>query len=94
MQIYFHGHQTCEEATESMLSIIKLFKERYGITNYRDIHLDITLVDEQGEDVELVDASTSEVLGVFEVDKNEDFEAKQQAANEPGPLRLVIDNTK
>ena len=92
MQIYFHGHQSFEEAAESLLSIIKLFKERYAITNYRDIHLNITLVDEQGEDLELVDATTSEVLGVFEVHKNEEFEAKP--APEKSPVRLVVDNTK
>lgn len=92
MQIMFHGNQSAEEAAESILSILKLFKERYGIHNYREMHLDLTLLDTEGEDVELIDASTSEVLGVFEVYKSGEY---QHAKNDDHPnLRLVVDNTK
>ena len=92
MQIMFHGNQTAEEAAESLLSILKLFKERYGIAHYREMHLNLTLLDFEGHDVELVDAATSEVLGLFEVYKSGELE---HAKNDSGPmLRLVVDNTK
>lgn len=92
MQIMFHGNQSAEEAAESILSILKLFKERYGIQNYREMHLNLTLMDTDGEDVELIDASTSEVLGVFEVYKSGEY---RNAQNDDQPnLRLVVDNTK
>lgn len=92
MQIMFHGNQSAEEAAESLLSILKLFKERYGIGHYREMHLNLTLLDTEGHDVELVDASTSEVLGLFEVYKSGEI---QQAHNDERPmLRLVVDNTK
>lgn len=90
MQIRFHGKQSAEEAAESLLSIFKMFQERYGIKHYREIYLDVTFLDTEGHDVELVDASTSEVLGVFEVYKSGEYE---RLSNEP-PIRLVIDNTK
>ena len=94
MQVVFHGTHTAEEAAENLLSIIKLFRERYAISNYREICLDVTLRDENGDDVELVDASTSEVLGVFEVYKSTDMENDDEQDEEYSPLRLVVDNTK
>ena len=93
MQIIFQGMQTAEEAAESLLSIIKLFKERYGICNYREMDLNVTLLDQDGEDVELIDSATSEVLGVFEVYKSTD--AVNDAKKEEKPkIHLVVDNTK
>ncbi|MBS0358420.1 MAG: hypothetical protein JSS53_04010 [Proteobacteria bacterium] len=104
MQIVFKGHHTTEEAAESMVGILKLFKERYGIQNFRQIFLDVTLLNQQGEDVELVDATTSEVLGVFEIQKSMPFDApsfeKPKSKSKPAlpskksHLRLVVDNTK
>lgn len=92
MQILFHGDQSADEAADSLLSILKLFKERYGISNFREMHLDLTLMDTEGQDVELVDAGTSEVLGLFEVYKTGEYQPK--ARNEAPMLKLVVDNTK
>ena len=100
MRILFHGSQSTEKASEGILSILKLFKERYGIKHFREIHLEMTLQDKSGEDVELIDAKTSEILNIFEV-----FQNKQNYQDlEPGPtqtnrrrppsLKLVIDNTQ
>ena len=93
MQIVFHGTHTAEEAAENLLSIIKLFSERYSISNYREICLDVTLRDDNGDDVELVDAVTSEVLGIFEVYKSADL-PEEKKAKKNKILRLVVDNTK
>jgi hypothetical protein len=92
MQIQFHGTHSAEEAAENLLSIIKLFKERYAIAQYREITLDMTLRDDNGDDVELVDAATSEVLGVFEVYKAGTTQTAQ--TTQKSFLRLVVDNTK
>ncbi len=68
MEIIFHGkHDSMEEATHSLLSIIKLFHDRYQIDGFREMHLSVTLVDSCGEDVELVDSETDQALRVFEV---------------------------
>lgn len=92
MQILFHGNQSAEEAADSLMSILKLFKERYGIGNFREMNLNITLLDSEGHDVELVDAGTSEVLGLFEVYKTGEYQPK--AKNDSPMLKLVVDNTK
>jgi hypothetical protein len=96
MHVVFQGYQTTEQAAESLLSILKMFKDRYGITHFREMRLNMTLQDNQGEDVELVDAATSEVLGVFEVYKSGEAPLPKFAANQPRhpELRLVVDNTK
>jgi hypothetical protein len=93
MQILFHGGQSSEEAADSVLSILKLFKERYGISNFRDVALNIVLVDENGDEVELVDGSTSEVLGIFEVYKSSNMPDADLPKGK-GHLELVVDNTK
>lgn len=91
MKIVFKGSHTAGEAAESVLSILKLFKDRYGIRNFRNLNLDLTLLDNQGQDVELVDASTSEILSVFEVYKSSTTEKTPKRI---GHLTLVVDNTK
>ena len=93
MQILFQGNQTSEEAAESLLSILKLFKERYNIHNFREMDLQVTLLDSEGEDVELVDSATSEVLGVFEVYKADEMPENEEQMEENN-LRLIVDNTK
>lgn len=94
MQIIFQGDHSSEEAAESLLSILKLFKDKYDIQNFREINLDLVLLDNQGHDVELVDASTAEVYGVFEVYKSSVL-AEEAATNDEKPnLKLVVDNTK
>lgn len=91
MEIIFQGRHDSEEAAESLVSVLRLFKERYHIGQFREMHLSVTLVDEQGEDVELVDNETTEVYRVFEVCQQGHELAK--AAGRSG-LKLVIDNTR
>lgn len=89
MEIIFHGKHSMEDTAESVVSVLNLFKQRYGIESFRQLHLNVTLVDEQGDDVELVDSETSEVFRVFEVCRETDLQPKK-----PEPkLQLVIDNT-
>jgi len=92
MEIIFQGRHDTDEAAESLLSVIKLFKDRYQIGQFREMHLSVTLVDEQGEDVELIDSETEEAYRTFEVCR-EGRELPRAAAGRPG-LKLVIDNTR
>ncbi len=93
MQVIFQGEQSSEEMVESLLSIVRMFKERYGIEHFRELQLSMTLMDTQGDEVELVDSRTSEVFRVFEVYKSKDEIRPLQ--KKPAPqLKLVVDNTK
>lgn len=67
MEIIFHGRHDSVEATDNLLSIIKLLHERYHIGGFREMHLSVTLVDDAGMDVELVDSETEEAYRIFEV---------------------------
>ncbi len=91
MDIIFEGKHDTDDAAEQLTSVIRLFKERYNINHFREMHLSVTLVDEEGEDVELVDTDTAQVYRTFEVYRNGDeLHARQQ----PHRLRLVVDNTR
>ena len=89
MEIVIQGDQSAEEAAECLASIIALFHERYGIDYFREISLNVGLIDEEGENVELIDPETSETYDWIEVYKAEDY------PEEPVKpfLRLVVDNT-
>lgn len=93
MQVIFQGEQSSEEMVESLLSIVRMFKERYGIEHFRELQLSMTLMDTQGDEVELVDSRTSEVFRVFEVYKSGDEIKPLQKKSKP-QLQLVVDNTK
>ena len=93
MQVIFQGEQNSEEMLESLLSIVKLFRERYGIKHFREVQLSMVLMDEQLDDVELVDSRTSEVFRVFEVYKSGEA-IKPISSQEIPNLKLVVDNTK
>ena len=96
MEIIFDGKHNNEEAYESFASILKLLKERYQIDGYREMHLSVTLVDEAGEDVELVDSQTNEPFRIFEVyrDKLSYAISKESTPIRLKPrLKLVVDNT-
>lgn len=67
MEIIFHGRHDSNQATENLISIFEMIKQRYKIDVFREMHLSITLVDETGEDVELVDSETDEAFRVMEV---------------------------
>jgi hypothetical protein len=91
MDIIFDGKYDGAEAAENLKSIIRLFEERYHISRFREIHLSVTLMDEDGEDVELVDSDTSEVYRTLQVCRN------SQAVNTSKRrhrLSLVVDNTR
>ncbi len=91
MKVIFKGKQSSDELVESLVNIINLFKERYGIESFSEINLSMTLLDNQADAVELVDNRTSEIFRVFEVHQSSD-------SFKPIPsekrLKLVIDNTK
>ncbi len=90
MDIIFQGQHSSEEAAESFLSVLRLFKERYHISQFREMHLSVSLVDAQGEEVELVDSETSTAYRVFEV-----YRKGNELKDRRGKplLRLVVDNT-
>lgn len=91
MDIIFHGRQNSEQAVESLMSIIRLFQERYQIGQFREMHLSMTLVDDSGADVELIDTETELAYRTFEVYRqgNEFTRSLGRPA-----LKLVIDNTE
>lgn len=91
MEIFFKGEHNSEEAAESFLSVLRLFKDRYSISQFRRMHLSLVLVDKEGEEVELVDDQTNKVYQNFEVYRNQ----KELSRGENPPfLHLVVDNTK
>ena len=85
MDIIFQGKHSVDDAADSVASILHLFGERYGIEYFADLSISLKLIDGHGDEVELVDAETSEVFTVFEI---------QQARSPETGLRLVVDNTK
>lgn len=91
MDIIFQGRHNSEEAAESFLSVLRLFKERYKITHFREMHLTVTLVDEHGDDVELVDSETAKAYRTFEV-----YRTGHELQGRKGQpmLQLVVDNTR
>jgi len=93
MEIIFDGRHDGAEATDSLLSVIKLFKERYKIGQFREIHLSLTLVDDAGEDVELVDSKTNQPYRVFEVYRDHQAYSFSRGKKHPS-LKLVVDNTE
>ena len=91
MDIILQGHHNGEEAAENLINVLRLFKERYQISQFREIHLTLTLVDNQGEDVELVDSETSQVYRTVEIYRSGH---ELTTGRRPRPmLQLVIDNT-
>ena len=67
MEIIFHGRHDSSEATESLLGIMDMLNKRYKIEGFREMHLSVTLLDETGVDVELIDSETDEAYRIFEV---------------------------
>jgi len=92
MEIIFDGRHDGLEASDSLISVIKLFKERYKIGQFREIHLSLTLVDDAGEDVELFDSKTNQPYRVFEVYRDQKAYHFSQGRKQTS-LKLVVDNT-
>jgi hypothetical protein len=91
MDIIFQDLHTTKEAQDSLVGVLKTFKDKYQIAHVREMHLTITLVDSQGDDVELVDSETGELYRIFEVvRKNQALVAKRTTP----ALQLVVDNTR
>lgn len=67
MEIIFHGKHDGMEAGDSLSGIIEMLTKRYNIGGFREMHLSVTLLDESGVDVELVDSETDEAFRIFEV---------------------------
>jgi hypothetical protein len=91
MDIILQGQHNSDEAVESLERVLQLFKERYQINDYREIHLTLTLVDEHGDEVELVDSETNQPYRIFEV-----YRKGYELAGRKGipMLQLIVDNTK
>ena len=91
MDIILHGSLNNEETAQSLASVLRLLHDRYHIDSFREIHLEVTLVDEQGNDVELINNETNEVYRIFEVrQKNQELSTKRPVSP---AIHLVVDNT-
>lgn len=90
MDIVLQGDHNGKEAAESLARILELFKERYHIAGFREIHLTVTLIDEQGDDVELVDSESNQAYRIFEVYR-QGYELNDKKGHPM--LQLVVDNT-
>lgn len=91
MDIILQGQHNSDEAVESLERVLQLFKDRYQISDYREIHLTLTLVDEHGDEVELVDSETNQPYRIFEV-----YRKGYELTGRKGipMLQLIVDNTK
>ena len=91
MDIIFNGEHDSNEAGEYLMSVLRLFRERYHVGHFKEMHLSVTLLDDQGEIVELVDTKTEQVYRTFEVCRSGD----ELRTNRPShQLKLVVDNTR
>ena len=91
MEIIFQGNHNTDEASTTIQNVIQMFKERYHISQFREMHLSVTLVDDRGDDVELVDSETEQTYRTFEVYK-EGIELTRRV--HCPVLKLVVDNTR
>lgn len=91
MDIILQGQHNGDEAVESLKRVLKLFKDRYHISQFSEIHLAVTLIDDQGDVVELVDSESNQAYRVFEVHR-EGYELEGRSG--VPFLQLVVDNTK
>lgn len=90
MDIIFQGLHNKEELAGSMARILELFQEKYQISHFREIHCTVTLVDNDGEDVELMDSETGCFYKFLEVQREQ-----QELLGRLGKplLKLVVNNT-
>lgn len=92
MNIIMHGHHDSETTAANLSEVLRLLKEQYNIDHFREIHLVLTLVNAEGDDVELVDTDTSNVYRILEVYSSGNELSTGQHSRPL--LRLVIDNTR
>ena len=89
MEIIFHGKHDSSDAVESLQGVIRMLNERYHIGQFREMHLSVTLVDDRGDDVELIDSETEQAYRIFEVYRQ--GQELLRASGRPA-LKLVINN--
>lgn len=94
MDIIFKGKHSGEELVKSLSSVMALFKEKYHVPHVREVHLTVTLVDEMGQDVELVDNQNSTVYRIFEVYREDKCFRGLEDSQRASFMKLVVDNTK
>lgn len=92
MIIRFDGVHNLEEVEEGLASVLQIFKERYQVCRYREIHLNFTLVDEEGFDLELVNEATQETFQLFNVCTSHQAPVRPRKSSATS-LTLVVDNT-
>ena len=91
MDIILHGSLNNEDTAQSLASVLRLLHDRYHINSFREIHLEVTLVDDEGNDVELINNETNEVYRIFEVrQQSQELSSERQASS---AIHLVVDNT-
>lgn len=67
MNIMFEGQFDEQAAQEHIQRVLRFLEDRYSIRQFRDVQLSLTLLDEKGHEVELVNTETAEVYRVMEV---------------------------
>lgn len=91
MDIILKGQHSAKELVDSLENVLKLFKEQYQVSAYSEIHLSVTLIDDQNDTVELVDSESNQVFRSFEV-----YRSGYELTGRQGVplLQLVVDNTR
>ena len=91
MEVIFHGRHDLNSAAESVTEILHVFQERYRICGFREMCLTVTLVDQSGYDVELVDEVTDHAYRTFEIyQKSNEY---TRTLGNPA-LTLVVNNPR
>ena len=92
MEIIIQGKHNTKNTTANLANVLRLFQERYHINAFREIHLSVTLVNEDGDDVELIDNETNLVYRIFEI--HQQSPALTKKCRSHTKLKLVTDNTQ
>lgn len=91
MHIQIDGTHNKDELIEQFSTILQLFLQRYHVQQFREVHLDFTLIDREGEDVELVDNATDQPYRTMRICEQNPI--KDAPSCHP-PLQLIINNAK
>jgi hypothetical protein len=89
MEIIFHGKYESSDVAQSVVSVIEFLHKKYKIAEFKEMHLSLTMVDNAGFDVELIDSTTDEVYRKFDVYRQ--MHELKTTEGKPA-LRLVVDN--
>ena len=92
MDIILNGKYSTQKTADNLKNILILFKNRYHIKAFREIRLSVTLVNSDGDDVELIDTDTEQVYRVLEIHQQNNVLPKHKR-HIPSALHLAIDNT-